>query len=61
LSIHFQSQKEIKRQEEYQAHRKERKELRRSAGEITKGLKQKPKYWIRYYEYGRYVNEWHVS
>lgn len=40
------SQKEIKRQEEYQAHRKERKEVRRSAGEITKGLKQKPKYWM---------------
>lgn len=46
MSIHFQSQKEIKRQEEYQAHRKERKEVRRSAGEITKGLKQKPKYWM---------------
>lgn len=46
FSIQFQSQKEIKRQEEYQAHRKERKEVRRSAGEITKGLKQKPKYWM---------------
>ncbi|CAG2190109.1 unnamed protein product [Mytilus edulis] len=40
------SQKELKRQEEYQAHRRERKQVRRSAGEITKELKQKPKYWM---------------
>lgn len=40
------SRREEKRQEENQAHRKERKQLRRSAGEITKGLKQKPKYWM---------------
>ncbi|XP_062591859.1 nucleolar protein 10-like [Saccostrea cucullata] len=40
------SEREISRQQKSREHHKERKNIRRSAGDITKTLKQKPKFWL---------------
>lgn len=41
----FQNVKDTLKDEEMRRHRKERKQLGRSAFEITKGIKQRPKFW----------------
>ncbi|XP_053394245.1 nucleolar protein 10-like [Mercenaria mercenaria] len=38
--------KELRQENEQREHNAERRKIRRSAGEITKGLKQKPKFWM---------------
>lgn len=40
------NEKESKRQLENRLHHQERKKIRRSAGDIVKNVKQKPKYWM---------------
>lgn len=40
------NEKESKRQLENRLHHQERKKIRRSAGDIVKDVKQKPKYWM---------------
>lgn len=40
------SEREVKQQQQSREHHKERKSIRRSAGDITKTLKQKPKFWL---------------
>lgn len=40
------SEREMKNQQKSREHHKERKNIRRSAGDITKTLKQKPKFWL---------------
>ena len=42
----FQGRKEIRQESDLKEHMKERKQSRRSAGEITKGFKEKPKFWM---------------
>lgn len=38
--------KELRQESQQREHHAERRKIRRSAGEITKGLKQKPKFWM---------------
>lgn len=40
------SEREVRQQQQSREHHKERKSIRRSAGDITKTLKQKPKFWL---------------
>uniref|UniRef100_A0A8W8K4R8 Nucleolar protein 10-like N-terminal domain-containing protein n=1 Tax=Magallana gigas TaxID=29159 RepID=A0A8W8K4R8_MAGGI len=40
------SEREVRQQQQSREHHKERKNIRRSAGDITKTLKQKPKFWL---------------